>query len=946
MPIERIFLGWDRPVLDSAAAYLVDHFTRNAWEVDLSNLIVVTPGARAARNLLGKLIDLCTERGLACGSPLMLTPGQLPMRAASAHPLPPASDTARHLAWRTVLASTDPIELAPLVPFPPNQEREGAWNALADSLRSLHDELCGEMLSFADIPTRAASFAAFMEDARWTAASLVQNRYLELLQRWNLHDPAWSAMLALRNQASLSSDTGLVLVGVAELSGAARRVLESLESLETPVHALVFAPASAADSFDALGCIRADQPPLAPHIPAAWVTFTDTPLGQADAAFAAIAHAAAEAPVSPADVVIAVPDDQLVSSLVRRAEQLGGVRVRSAAGQSALSSPPLRFLSLLGEVLGRPTFSNLLPFLRHESVNKWLCEVNGVQNETWLTDLDDHAASEFSNRLPQTPLASPVRKGLARLASLDIAATTPPLRAIAEALLADLRMIFGDIPATPDAPAHRVIARACLSVRDTLAELADLAEGPIGAEAFEFPCNARQVLAHVLANAESLSIPDEPSANAIELLGWLEIPFDPAPVLVLTGMNEGTVPTRSMSDPFLPDGLRNFLGISCDRRRIARDAWLLGAAVQGRTKVAIIAARRDADGAPLLPSRLLMMDAEPRAVTDRLRTFMEKNSLTPAPPLRLQPGNTERFGRPLDIDGVCVRSMSITDFALYLASPYRFYLERILKLEETAQPQPELDPITFGNLIHAALHNFAIGPACHEAKASVIEEALNEALDIHARQLVGALHEAPPAVIIQLTFARGRLREVAKVQAQRRSEGWRIACTEWSPDRREKLWQSSGGPIALRGRIDRIDVNESSHRVAILDYKAGETIPEPAKDHGTANRWTKLQLPLYRHLAAELPAVSTAASLGKLDLGYFRIPRKTEDVGIAIAPWDSAALEHADAAAGAVVAGVRSGEFSERGDSRSTGGSIDRLCGVGFIGEFAPIEADEEEAAQ
>lgn len=47
-----------------------------------------------------------------------------------------------------------------------------------------------------------------------------------------------------------------------------------------------------------------------------------------------------------------------------------------------------------------------------------------------------------------------------------------------------------------------------------------------------------------------------PAESTVEMLGWLELPWDASSVLIVTQMNEGTVPTSSNSDLFLPDSLR------------------------------------------------------------------------------------------------------------------------------------------------------------------------------------------------------------------------------------------------------------------------------------------------------------------------------------------------------------------------------------------------------
>ena len=63
--------------------------------------------------------------------------------------------------------------------------------------------------------------------------------------------------------------------------------------------------------------------------------------------------------------------------------------------------------------------------------------------------------------------------------------------------------------------------------------------------------------------------------DAVELLGWLELPLDDAPALVVCGMNDQTIPDSLSADLFLPDHIRRQLGIEDNDRRYARDLYAL-----------------------------------------------------------------------------------------------------------------------------------------------------------------------------------------------------------------------------------------------------------------------------------------------------------------------------------------------------------------------------------
>ena len=73
-PAGLTFLGWDRPALPSAVAWLCERFSVDA-AVDLSEVLVVVPGRQAGRRLTELLIDATDASGLELLPPLALRIG-------------------------------------------------------------------------------------------------------------------------------------------------------------------------------------------------------------------------------------------------------------------------------------------------------------------------------------------------------------------------------------------------------------------------------------------------------------------------------------------------------------------------------------------------------------------------------------------------------------------------------------------------------------------------------------------------------------------------------------------------------------------------------------------------------------------------------------------------------------------------------------------------------
>ena len=73
--------------------------------------------------------------------------------------------------------------------------------------------------------------------------------------------------------------------------------------------------------------------------------------------------------------------------------------------------------------------------------------------------------------------------------------------------------------------------------------------------------NRRLYDTHASAYITLADVPPDVADDAVELLGWLELPLDDTPAAIITSFNEGFVPTSLNSDLFLPNELRRRLGL-------------------------------------------------------------------------------------------------------------------------------------------------------------------------------------------------------------------------------------------------------------------------------------------------------------------------------------------------------------------------------------------------
>jgi ATP-dependent helicase/DNAse subunit B len=227
-----------------------------------------------------------------------------------------------------------------------------------------------------------------------------------------------------------------------------------------------------------------------------------------------------------------------------------------------------------------------------------------------------------------------------------------------------------------------------------------------------------------------------------------------------------------------------------------------------------------------------------------------------------------------------ITSMSVTSFSAYLACPYRFYLRHVLKLDPFDDAQRELAANQFGDMIHQALEWFGHSSGKDETRVGKIEDELIDALDRYAKQHFGP--SPSPAVRLQVEQARRRLRHVARVQAERRKQGWQIVKVEDSVGSHNNAGiEVDGRRMTIRGRFDRVDRHEQTGDWAILDYKSHGHIPRKKhlqKVGRDQYRWIDLQLPIYRLMIPCL--VGESVDPDRVRLGYFNIGDKETDTRI------------------------------------------------------------------
>ena len=528
-------------------------------------------------------------------------------------------------------------------------------------------------------------------------------------------------------RASAARTTRIVLVGTADLNRSQRMMLDQVADRVT---ALVFAPEKLADRFDEHGCI----------CPAAWLT-QEIPLADEQMRWPTIRSIRRRpwSARSPASTAATTPSRSPSACPTSRSCLISSSACGNASFPPGTASarrlpvrPPIRLLAAVADYVETAGFSALAALVRHPWVHDWLL-AKGIRGR--LAEPDGplpgraHAQHALDGQWQgdgQTPRVDRTghkpSQGLCR----ELQGKPRPLAEWAQPILELARGVFG---APAAGSRHRARphgpGRLRQDPRSAGGALADSRGADAVAGAAPRPCGL------VLRQVDGETIPPPPDHGAIEMLGWLELPLDDAPALVVTGFNEGSVPASLNADLFLPNQLRRALEIEDNDRRYARDAYALSVLAASREKLPPDrrAAERRGRSLAAQPAavRLRRCDHGPAGDGVLLRRSDRRPAARSAA-ASCEPGQRavagwrcpgrSRWPAP-------ITSMRVTEFKDYLGCPYRYYLRHVLKLESLADSAEELDGAVFGSLAHEVLSALGKDPDVAAAKAEAIAKYLD-----------------------------------------------------------------------------------------------------------------------------------------------------------------------------------------------------------------------------
>jgi ATP-dependent helicase/nuclease subunit B len=568
-----------------------------------------------------------------------------------------------------------------------------------------------------------------------------------------------------------------------------------------------------------------------------------------------------------------------------------------------------RLTELLCQLCEDRSTSTIRTLLQHPDIQEWLGLANDCNRVLRKLDrvFEQHLAPDLSAliQFSRQEAFDVLRKPLAKIHQLatDLASGSSFNNALAQAL----QQIYADKKIETTGSANTQWQERADAIRKILAAAGDT-EVLFPKLPKDF---SRSAFRHNLQS--SRVYPDRPRA-AHDLLGWLELLWNDAPHLILAGLNEGIVPESINGDAFLPEALREELGLRTNAHRFARDAYLLEALCRRRTgtcgRIDILVPQAADDDTPLKPSRILFQGSDNTLLSRTRQLFHQTQDGSPVVEHSVAWQLSPPPGLPMPT------TLSVSAFKSYLQCPFRFFLRHILDMRTLDVETRELNPAAFGNLFHDTVDHLN----GHTFDNHTELEKLTKNLHGIAEQLLHKRYGEKLSFAIRLQNEALMARISAFCQRQ-------IADCQTNGStsilNTEEAFEFPLNNLTVKGRIDRID--QRKERLELIDYKTSNSPANPEKTHlsvvakkkppehlpdaaffeheGKTYRWIDLQLPLY--LLAK-----SSNSTERPSIAYFNLSQTLDKSGIE--RWDGFTQSHLDSAvacANAVIDQIRAGIF-------------------------------------
>jgi hypothetical protein len=321
--------------------------------------------------------------------------------------------------------------------------------------------------------------------------------------------------------------------------------------------------------------------------------------------------------------------------------------------------------------------------------------------------------------------------------------------------------------------------------------------------------------------------------KGLQMMGMLEtrnLDFDK---IILLSVNEGTLPSASIGNSFIPFDIQQQFGLPTFREKNAVFAYHFYRLLQRATDVHLIYNTESNDLGGGEKSRFIMQLQQEMPDYNNKINFVDSIENLPAPEKKVNEpiviDKSEEVYRKLLMKAE--KGLSPTSLNRYRRCPMQFYLQDIVRLEENEEVEETMEARTIGLIVHETLeklYNPYKGRQLASADISDLKNKLENQLakTFENQYAHGEIRFGKNRLIYEviMNFLTSYLNYEFDFLKKLESDGARLTILKLEEEVAANLQLSNGDvDVRLHGNIDRLD--ELDGVVRVIDYKTGEVKP-------------------------------------------------------------------------------------------------------------------------
>lgn len=318
----------------------------------------------------------------------------------------------------------------------------------------------------------------------------------------------------------------------------------------------------------------------------------------------------------------------------------------------------------------------------------------------------------------------------------------------------------------------------------------------------------------------SVSFEGEP-LQGLQIMGILESRGLDFENVIITSMNEGTLPAGKSAQSFIPYDIKRELGLPTYKEKDAVFAYHFYNLIKRAQKVYLIY-NTETEGLEQGEKSRFITQLEVENLPNH--QLVSTTFAAEVPGITATPKTIEKSPNLMQrLHELAQNGFSPSSLASYIRNPLQFYYQKVLKIREEEEVEEEIAANTLGSVIHKTLEdlytpylNGILTPAHLKKMAQSFEKPLQEAFKIIYKE--GDIYRGKNLIAYEVTkkyIQRFLSQEEEMLQSQEiivDGLEQKLAVTIDHPE--------LPFPVVINGTIDRVD--RAGGQLRIIDYKTGK----------------------------------------------------------------------------------------------------------------------------